>query len=130
VYHFDGSQRHTFSHSGRQIDSLGDNRKDLVSPALTWTTVFNLHSSMTIIVVLALLLTANALYQYPTRNDQSRGFTFLITLVYITPLISQFIALYIGAQVFTLVLAATGAYQLFLVRLLKNSPCGSKVISM
>jgi hypothetical protein len=29
-----------------------------------------------------------------------------------------------------LVLAATGAYQLFLVRLLKNSPCGSKVISM
>ncbi len=99
--------------------NLNHKRKDLVyACTLTWTTVFNVHFGIydAVIVVLAILLTANVLYQSSDKHSTalSPGFRTMVILLYIVPWISQYMAMVLRVQLFTLVLAAAGAYQLFL----------------
>ena len=105
-----------------RLDRLDDSRKDLVwACTLTLTTVLNLHFAIydSIIVVPAILLTANVLYRHSSRTGAAALtplFRLLIVLLYLTPWLTQQMAKFLGLQIFTLVLAATGAYQLFLAR--------------
>jgi glycosyl transferase family 87 len=103
------------------FDRLDDSRKGLVWAAtLTLTTVLNLHFAIydSIIVVLAVLLTANALYQRSnhTSEELTPLFRLLIVLLYLTPWIIKPMTSLIKLQIFTVVLAATGVYQLILAR--------------
>ena len=104
-----------------RTNNFDQSRRDLVfACTLTWTTVFNVHFGIydTVIAVLALLLTANVLYQSSGKPGAalSQGFRTGVILLYITPWISQKMAMVSKIQLFTLVLAAVGAYQLFLAR--------------
>ena len=101
------------------LDRHGEARAGLVwAGTLTWTTVFNLHLGIydTIIVVPAMMLTADALYRNSpdTARALTTPFRWLVALLYFAPWISQHVARLLGFQAFTLILAATGAYQLFL----------------
>ncbi len=104
-----------------KLDKLDKNRRDLIlACTLTWTTVFNVHFGIydTVVVVFGILLTAHSLYQSSGKHGtvQSPGFRTLVVLLYITPWISQQMTMFIKIQIYTLVLAATGAYQLYLAR--------------
>jgi glycosyl transferase family 87 len=105
----------------RRFDRLDDSRKDLVwACTLTLTTVLNLHFAIydSIIVVLAVLLTANVLYQHSNHTGEAltSRFRSLIIMLYLTPWITQPMTSFIKLQIFTAVLAATGMYQLILAR--------------
>jgi glycosyl transferase family 87 len=104
-----------------RFDRLDDSRKALVwACTLTLTTVLNLHFAIydSIIVVLAVLLTANVLYQRSNHTGEALAplFRSLIILLYLTPWIIQPVTSFIKLQIFTVVLAATGVYQLILAR--------------
>jgi len=101
-----------------KLEHLDNSRRDLVwASTITWTAVFNLHFAIydSIIVVLAVLLTTNVLYR-KTGAAMPTIFRSLIILLYITPCITQSIAILLGFQLFTVVLILTGAYQYFLAR--------------
>ncbi len=104
-----------------KLDRLDVRRKDLVwASTLTLTTVLNLHFGIydSIIVVLAILLTANALYQPVNHAGPALTplFRSLIILLYVTPWLTQQMTKLIGLQIFTVVLAVTGVYQLYLAQ--------------
>ncbi len=102
-----------------KFNGLDNDRRDLVfACTLSWTAVLSLHFGIydTVIVVFAVLLTANVLYQNSGQQDAvlPPGFRSLVILLYLTPWMSQHAAMLIRTQIFTLALAATGAYQLIL----------------
>ncbi len=104
-----------------RFDWLDIRRKDLVwACTLTLTTVLNLHFGIydSIIVVLAILLTANALYQLSNHAGPALTplFRSLIILLYVTPWFTQQMSKIIGLQIFTAVLAVNGVYQLYLAQ--------------
>jgi len=71
-----------------------------------------------IIVVMGLLLTLDAFYGHfgdvgATFNPTMKA---LLVAIYITPGISQQLALHAGFQPYTLILIALGGYQLFMLR--------------
>jgi hypothetical protein len=104
-----------------KLDQLDDGSKDLIwACTLTLTTVLNLHFAIydSVIVVPAILLSANVLYRRSSRTGAALTpvFQSLIVLLYLTPWLTQQMAQFTGLQIFTLVLAATGAYQIFLAR--------------
>jgi hypothetical protein len=81
---------------------------------ITWTLVLNLYVGIydSTLVVLSLLLTADVLCR---RNDKDRLWTsykLILLLVYIVPWITQPIARLTGLQLYTLVLALVGSYQI------------------
>jgi len=104
-----------------KFNRFDEDRRDLVwACTLTWTAIFNLHFAIydTILVVVAILLTANVLYRYSrdTAAVPTPAFRGLIVLLYLAPWVSQHMALFIRFQIFTVVIAATGLYQLLLAR--------------
>lgn len=83
---------------------------------ITWTLVLNLYVGIydSVLVLPGLLLTIDVLRSStdPRQGPFPRGFKRVLVLVYLTPWVSQSLALSLGFQPFTLVLAATAAYQL------------------
>ena len=107
-----------------KLKNINDCRRDLIlACTLTWTAVFNFHFAIydTILVVASSLLTANVFSQYSPASSATLtpAFRFLLVLLYLTPWISQYLAKLIGFQIFTVVLAATGIYQLLTERHLR-----------
>jgi hypothetical protein len=98
----------------------GPCRRVLWAATLTWTLVANLYVGAydSILVVLAALLTADALYQpgegaAPFRSPTLPAF---LLLLYLVPWVSQHLARATGLQLSTLILLAFGAYQLTVAR--------------
>ena len=96
-----------------------DSRRDLTwAGTLAWTPVLNLHAGIydTVIVVAAMFLTANALHQRSVEAVSSlpRIFKTMLALLYLVPWFSQHLARLIGFQIITVVLFASGLYQLWL----------------
>ena len=91
----------------------------LWSGTLTWTMVFNLYVGIydTVLILPGLLLTADVLRREVSleRRPFPATFKLLLTLLYVVPWFSPFFATHLRLQLDTLVLVATGAYQLALV---------------
>ena len=85
------------------------------SSTITWTMVLNLHLGIydTVLVLPGLLLTADVLRSaaHPGQPPFPPAFKRLLILLYITPWFSQLLAMRLGLQLDTLVLAATATYQ-------------------
>jgi hypothetical protein len=96
-----------------RLDARGPEYRSLVwAAALTGTMVLNLYVVLydTIVVVIGVVLTAGVL---AGRGPQlPAGFRYLLVVVFLTPWLTQPLATATGLQVYTLVLAALGAYQL------------------
>ena len=93
----------------------------LKASAITLTTIINLHFAIydTVILVLSILLTVNALYRNSTvqnSTELSPVFKVLLMLIYILPWISQYLARITGFHLFTLAVAFIGSHQIFLAR--------------
>lgn len=104
-----------------KFNRLEEDRRDLVwACTLTWTAFFNLHFAIydTVIVVVAIVLTVDVLYRYSSNSALALppAFRVLLVLLYVTPWISQSIARFVGFQIFSTIIAATGWYQLLLSR--------------
>jgi hypothetical protein len=89
-----------------------DGRKLAWAAALTWTLVFNVYVGVydTVLVVPAVLLTFDSVRE--KAGGVPRGLRVFLVLMYVVPWVSQHLALAVGFQPYTLVLAALGAYQL------------------
>lgn len=92
-----------------------EQRRLLWALTLTWTPVLTLYMGIydsTILVLPALLLTAE-FYKAGYRSD-SLPFAYrcLLLALYLAPWFTQNIAMLVGVQIFTLVIAAFGIYQL------------------
>lgn len=102
------------------IDRVDENGRDLVwASTISATLILNLHVGIydSILVVASILLTAGVLYRCAADPStvMAGSFRWLLVFVYLTPMFSQTIAQLIGFQPFTLILAATTAYPLFLL---------------
>lgn len=106
-----------------KLDCLNKSSQELLkASAITLTIIINVHFALydTVILVLSILLTVNALYQNSTiknLSELSPGFKCLLVALYILPWISQFVAQIIGLQLFTIGIAIMGSYQIFLARI-------------
>ncbi len=103
----------------RDFKLIDQGHRDLAwGCTLTWTAVLNPHFGIydTIIVVPAIMLTANFLYARSRSGPAALPpmFAALTALLYLTPYVSQQLARTFGLQLLTLVLAAIGTYQLLL----------------
>lgn len=110
-----------------RLDRSTDHYRQLVmASTLTGTLVFNIYVGVydAILVVLAVILTADALYRRAPETNRSTPpfFKLLLVLLWMTPWFSQFVARETGFQPYTLVLAAVGAYQLVLARIPTETP--------
>ena len=93
----------------------------LIASSITLTIIINLHFAIydTVILVLSILLTVNALYRNSTvqySTEFTSGFKILLVSIYIFPWISQYVARSTGIQLFSLVIAIIGSYQILLTR--------------
>jgi hypothetical protein len=96
---------------------------------LTWTLVLNLYVGIydSTLVVLSVLLTTDVMYRR-IESDQlwlPATFKAILLLLYIVPWITQPIARLTGLQIFTLVLAVFGVYQIIQFRLRKPRQRGA-----
>lgn len=90
-------------------------RRLLWALTLTWTPVLNIYMGIydSTILVLAVLLLTSEFYSSGYRSD-SLPFAYqcFLILLYLSPWFTQNIALMTGVQIYTLVVAAFGVYQL------------------
>jgi len=101
------------------IDPGGLERGRLVwSATLTWTLVLNVYIGTydAVLAVPGVILTTDFLCQRAggIAGALTPGFKTLLALLYFVPWVSQFAALSLGLQPFTLILMALGTYQLIL----------------
>ena len=93
---------------------------------ITWTLVLNLYVGIydSVLVLPGLLLTADVLRSstHSISGPFPRGFQRVLILVSLTPWVSQSLAMSLGFQPFTLVLAAAAAYQLQVAQRLHGQP--------
>ena len=90
-------------------------RRLLWALTLSWTPVLNLYMGIydsTILVLAGLLLTTEYYRSQSGPSSLPFAFKLVILLVYLTPWFTQNIALMTGVQIYTLVVAAFGVYQL------------------
>jgi cation transport ATPase len=83
--------------------------------AITWTLVLNLYVGIydTSLVVLSLLLTANAFYEGEAKDRWlPTSHKLILLLVYVVPWFTQPIARLTSLQIYTVVLALLGSWQL------------------
>jgi hypothetical protein len=83
---------------------------------ITWTLVLNIYLGIydTTLVVLSILLTTNVLYRWARDEHEALtpAFKYLLVLIYLVPWVTQVVAPITNIQLYTLVLAAFGLYQL------------------
>jgi hypothetical protein len=83
---------------------------------ITWTLVLNIYLGIydTTLVVLSILLTTNVLYRWARAEHEALTptFKYLLVLIYLVPWVTQVVAPITNIQLYTLVLAALGLYQL------------------
>ena len=105
-----------------KLNSLNKSSQELlIASSITLTIIINLHFATydTVILVLSILLTVNALYRNSTvqySTEFTSGFKILLVSIYIFPWISQYVARSTGIQLFSLVIAIIGSYQILLTR--------------
>ena len=110
-----------------QSDSKLRDEKSLVwALAVSWTLVLNLYLGIydSTLVVLSVLLTTDVLYQR-AGNDQPvlpTSYKFILLLLYVVPWITQPIARLTSIQLYTLVLALFGIWQLVYLQQLRSAP--------
>jgi hypothetical protein len=110
-----------------QSDSKLRDEKSLVwALAVSWTLVLNLYLGIydSTLVVLSVLLTTDVLYQR-AGNDQPvlpTSYKFILLLLYVVPWITQPIARLTAIQLYTLVLALFGIWQLVYLQQLRSAP--------
>jgi hypothetical protein len=101
-------------------DSGRVGRRVLWASTLTWTLIANVYVGVydSILVVQAALLTADATYRPGIGVDRFGGpvFPALLTLLYVSPWVSQHLARAVGFQPYVLVLLGFAAYQLAVAR--------------
>lgn len=94
--------------------------------ALSWTPLLSPHCGIydSILVVPGLLLTVAALKHLPASDHDRAAATlrFLVVLLYMTSWIPQRLAIFTGIQLYSLVLAALGIFQLRLTERLTAAP--------
>ncbi len=104
----------------RTNNHRGEARNLVWAATLTWTLVINIYVPIydTVIIVISVLLTTNALCQHTNniRLALTPNFKFLMLMVYLVPWVTQTIALATGFQLYTLVLASLGVYQLGMIK--------------
>ena len=111
-----------------KLNSLNKTCQELlIASAITLTLIINLHFAIydTVILVLSILLTVNALYRnciVQNSTELTLRFKALLVSIYIFPWISQYIARVTGIQMFTLAVAIMGSYQIFLVSTYSKTP--------
>jgi hypothetical protein len=91
----------------------GESRDRLWAATITWTLVLNLYVPIydTALVALAVVLVAGRVHD--ERAGFPPTFKLMMLLLWLTPWVTQHVALASGLQPYTLVLAAFGMYQLF-----------------
>jgi hypothetical protein len=101
-----------------------DGRALLWALTIAWTAVLNIYFGIydSAILVLSAILSADVLFGARARavGDESRGqgpalpveFIYLLLLLYVTPWFTEFVAMALHVQVFTLVIAGYGFYLL------------------
>ena len=97
-----------------KADSKQRSSRSLVwALTLTWTLVLNLYLGIydTTLIVLSMLLLTQVFYSQNDQVELSRSYKFILLLVYAVPWITQPIARLSGVQIYTLVLALLGIYQ-------------------
>jgi hypothetical protein len=100
-----------------KADRGSENDRSLVwAGVLTWTLVLNIYLGIydTTLVVLSVLLTIHVLYRRANglQFELAPVHKLAMLLLYLTPWVTQPIARLTGVQLYTLVLAAFGGYQL------------------
>jgi hypothetical protein len=83
---------------------------------ISWTMALNIYLGIydTTLVVLSILLTTNVLYREAASDQPAMNPTYknLLLLLYLVPWITQIVAESTSVQLYTLILAACGLYQL------------------
>jgi hypothetical protein len=106
-------------------------RRQVWAATLTWTLLANLYVGVydSVLVVLAALGTAGVLSRPGKGFEPSRapGFVLLLLLVYMGPVLSQYLALSVGLQLYSLILLAFACYQLALARALVAPAAGGEL---
>jgi hypothetical protein len=102
-----------------RLNQLGESQRKLIWAAtLTWTLVINLYVGVydSALAILGVWLTADVLLARQEKPGRGLPMAFRLCLValYVAPWVSQPLARMIGFQLYTLVLAGLGAFQLFL----------------
>lgn len=90
---------------------------------INWTLILNLYVGIydTTLIVLSMLLLTDYISRQPERASLEPTFKYMLALLYLAPWITQPLARITHVQIFTVVLAAVGAYQIRLLRRLALS---------
>jgi hypothetical protein len=105
----------------RRTDRENENDQSLVwAGVLTWTLVLNVYLGIydTTLVVLSVLLVTHFFYRRTDKlkPELASGYKLFTLLLYLVPWITQPIARLTGVQLYTMILALFGGYQLSLER--------------
>jgi hypothetical protein len=96
-------------------DNKGD-RSLVWAITITWTLVLNIYLGIydSSLIVLSVLLTTNVLYRREDSHEPALTTTYrnLLLLLYVVPWVTEILAQVTGIQLYTLVLAAFGIYQI------------------
>lgn len=101
----------------RKADRKSENDQSLVwAIILTWTLVLNLYLGIydATLVTLSVLLTTNVFYRRAGNHqcELAPAYKFILLLLYLVPWVTQPIARLTGVQLYTIILAVFGSYQL------------------